>query len=490
MENEGEQPEEDRGGVEEAGETRRRRRRTVRRERAERSERDSDDEERLSERLTQQFAHQWALIRAERRAERTEVRPIETGPSNLRRAEVPWGVDLAAAWAWRFIVIAVALVAVLWVMRFFAVITLPLMVALLIAALANPGVRGLKRIGIPQAVSALLITITGLGMIIALVTFVGREIIRGGTELADQVVDGLGKIRVWLKDGPLNASDSQINGWIEEAQKAITERTQDPEVVTQVTQFGTALTHIVAGIFIILFATYFFLADGQRIWAWVVRMFPRAAREKVDSSGKVAWVSLTQFVRATVIVALVDAIGIMIVAYLLDVPLVLPIGVLVFLGAFVPMIGATVAGSVAVLVALVAHGPVTALLMLGGVILVQQVEGHILQPFLMGRFVSVHPLGVIVAIGCGVLVAGVGGALIAVPLAAVVNAVSQHLASFTEVGESPPEQALKDDIGPRPDDPEQLADAHDEPVGPAGTSSPGAASDASTTPGPRGAGDA
>ena len=136
--------------------------------------------------------------------------------------------------------------------------------------------------------------------------------------------------------------------------------------------------------------------------------------------------------------ALVDAIGIMIVAAILGVPFVLAIGVLVFLGAFVPMVGAAVAGTVAVLVALVDQGPLTALLMLGGVILVQQIEGHILQPFLMGRFVSVHPLGVIVAIGCGVLVAGIAGALVAVPLAAAVNAVVQHLAGYTEVGEDDP----------------------------------------------------
>jgi putative heme transporter len=136
-------------------------------------------------------------------------------------------------------------------------------------------------------------------------------------------------------------------------------------------------------------------------------------------------------------VALVDSIGIMIVAAILGVPFVLAIGVLVFLGSFVPMVGATVAGTVAVLVALVDQGPITALLMLGGVILVQQIEGHILQPFLMGRWVSMHPLGVIVAIGCGVIVAGIAGALVAVPLAAAVNAVVQHLANFTAPGEDP-----------------------------------------------------
>jgi predicted PurR-regulated permease PerM len=187
----------------------------------------------------------------------------------------------------------------------------------------------------------------------------------------------------------------------------------------------------------VLFSTYFFLAEGQRIWAWCVRLAPRAAREKVDSSGRVAWVSLTQFVRATVIVALVDAVGIAIVAAILGVPFVLAIGVLVFLGAFIPMVGATVAGTVAVLVALVDQGPITALLMLGGVILVQQIEGHILQPFLMGRWVSVHPLAVIVGIGCGVLVAGIAGALLAVPLIAAGNAVVQHLAESTDVGDDP-----------------------------------------------------
>jgi predicted PurR-regulated permease PerM len=217
-----------------------------------------------------------------------------------------------------------------------------------------------------------------------------------------------------------------------------------------VTEVGTAVGHVVAGFFIVLFSTYFFLSDGERIWSWLVRIAPRAARERVDASGRVAWVSLTQFVRATVLVALADAIGIMVVAAVLGVPFVVAIGVLVFLGAFVPMIGATVAGTVAVLVALVDQGPWTAVLMLGGVILVQQIEGHILQPFLMGRFVSLHPLGVIVAIGCGVLVAGIAGALIAVPLAAAGNAVAQHLASYTEIGEDDPDDALDEDIAPPP----------------------------------------
>ena len=215
---------------------------------------------------------------------------------------------------------------------------------------------------------------------------------------------------------------------------------------------------MLAGFFIVLFSTYFFLADGERIWAWMVRLAPRAGRRHVDSSGRVAWISLTQFVRATVIVAATDAIGIMIVAAILGVPFVLAIGVLVFLGAFIPMVGATVAGTVAILVALVDQGPITALFMLGGVILVQQIEGHVLQPFLMGRWVSVHPLGVIIAIGCGVLVAGIPGALVAVPLAAAVNAVVQHLANYTDPGDDSAEELDEDyrELGEEPPTKEAL----------------------------------
>ncbi|GAA1917718.1 hypothetical protein GCM10009737_18940 [Nocardioides lentus] len=390
------------------------------------------------ERLAQQFVQQWTAMRAERRA---EPAPVRGGETDTRPAEVPWALDVAAAWAWRLLLIAGAGFLVLWLLAYFAVVTLPLAISLLIAALASPLVHLLQRARVPAAVGAAVAVVLGLGFVALLLTFVSRQIAEGAADLGAQVAAGLGQVRDWLKTGPLNASDSQINDWLGQAQSTLTENSQDAQIVARLSEVGAALGHVLAGLFITLFATFFFLADGRRIWSWVVRLAPRAARERFDESGHVAWVSLTQFVRATVVVALVDAIGIMIWAAVLGVPFVAAIGVLVFLGAFVPLIGATVAGSVAVLVALVDQGPVTALLMLLGVIVVQQIEGHILQPFLMGRFVSVHPLGVIVAIGCGVLVAGVAGALIAVPLVAALNAVVQHLAAATPVGGDPEELA-------------------------------------------------
>lgn len=405
----------------------------------------SAEEEGIAHRLAQQ----WAVLRDDRRPEPSA---ISAGQSNFSRAQVPWGLDLAAAWAWRFLIIVLAGYVIARVIGFFAVVTIPIVVALLIAALVIPVVDGLHRVGLPRGVAAILVVVSGLAFVAALLTVAGNQVANGANDLANQTVKGLDEIKVWLQDGPLHATDSQINDYIDRTQEALTPEADGSSILSRVTEVGAALGHVVAGFFIVLFSTYFFLADGGRIWAWAVRLAPRAAREAVDSSGRVAWVSLTQFVRATVIVALVDSIGIMIVAAILGVPFVLAIGVLVFLGSFVPMVGATVAGTVAVLVALVDQGPITALLMLGGVILIQQIEGHILQPFLMGRWVSVHPLGVIVAIGCGVLVAGIAGALVAVPLAAAVNAVVQHLANFSAPGDDPVEELHEDyeELGEEP----------------------------------------
>jgi putative heme transporter len=418
-----------------------------------------------SNELRQRIAQQWAEVRAARQAMDTAP-PIATGPSNFKPGQVPYGVDLAAAWAWRFVAICAATAVILWLLNLFLVVVLPLVIALLIAALTSPLLGWLQRIGISPKLGALLIVVFGVALIAVGITFVGNQVSSGIGDLSKQVTDGIDQIRDWLRTGPLNVTDSQISEALDKAQDQIGNLGED--AVGRLSEVGTAVGHVVAGFFIVLFATYFFLADGPVIWAWLVRLFPRAGRLQADSSGRVAWESLTQFVRATVLVAAVDAIGIMIWAAVLGVPFVGALGVLVFIGAFVPLIGATVSGAVAVLVALVAQGPFTALLMLVGVLVVQQLEAHVLQPFLMGRFVSLHPLGVIVALALGVIVAGIPGALIAVPLAASLNAVVQHLANYTEVGEDPEVAAEEDpDTLPVGTSGEEVADRDDK-----GSSSP------------------
>lgn len=424
------------------------------RSKAEKREREAD------EHVRDRIAQQWAEVRAARRA--VEAQPqILGGASNLQRARVPYGMDLAAAWAWRFIVVCGALAIILWLLNLFLVVVLPVVIALLIAALASPLVAWAQRIGIRRKLAALLVVVLGLGLIALLVTFVSNQVSNGIGDLSSQVSDGIQQIRDWLHDGPLHITDKQLSDGLDQAQEQIKSYGEDS--VGKLGEVGATVADVFAGIFIVLFSTYFFLADGPLIWAWLVRLFPRAGRLRADSSGRVAWRSLTQFVRATVLVAGTDAIGIMIGAAILGVPFVSAIGVLVFLGAFIPLVGAFVSGSVAVLVALVAVGPVKALIMFGVVVGVQQLEAHVLQPFLMGRFVSVHPLGVIIAIALGVIVAGVPGALIAVPLAASLNAVVQHLATYTEVGEDA-DEASEDEPAPMDEEVsgDEVADMHDE----------------------------
>ncbi len=403
----------------------------------------TSQQRRSDERFAERFAQQWSALRAERRPE--PPASLGAGASNYSPAHVPFGVDLAAAWSWRFLVVVAAGYVVAQGIALFAVVVLPLVIALFLTALIIPVVNLLERARVPRGLASLLAVAGTIGVMVMLLTFAGQQIAQGASDLSAQVVTGLDQIREWLKNGPLQASDSQIDGYIRSAQNAVT--SSNKQIVARLTEVTTAVSHIVAGVFIILFGTYFFLADGNRIWWWIVRIFPRASRARADSSGRIAWTSLTAFVRATVLVAATDALGIMVIAAILKVPFVFAIGVLVFIGAFIPMIGAFLSGTVAVLVALVDHGPVVALVMLGGVVLVQQIEAHVLQPFLLGRLVSVHPLGVIVAIAMGVLLAGIAGALVAVPFAAAANAVVLHLADHARVQRDAEESPVGDTPG-------------------------------------------
>ncbi|NUT57326.1 MAG: AI-2E family transporter, partial [Agromyces sp.] len=182
----------------------------------------------------------------------------------------------------------------------------------------------------------------------------------------------------------------------------------------------------------------FILIDGHHIWRWIVGVFPKRARAAVDGAGQAGWATLQNFVKVQILVATIDAIGIGLGAFLLGVPLAVPIAILVFLGSFIPIVGAVVTGALAVFVALIYNGWVIALIMLGVVLLVQQVEGHILQPLIMGTAVKVHPLGVVIAVATGSLLAGIPGALFAVPVAAVVNVMIIYIAAGTWKGEPGP----------------------------------------------------
>lgn len=338
---------------------------------------------------------------------------------------VPKGFRVTAALAWRFLVIVAALYVVGEVIGFLPVVVIPLSVALLLAALLIPAVHRLTRIGLPQPVAAVIVLIGGLGVVGGLLTFVIIQFTDGLPALQQQVSQSLEQIEDWLINGPLHLQQTQIqdainNGiqFIQENQAAVTS-----SALTTAGTIGTFLT----GFLLTLFILIFFLTSGNQIWTYLTRGVPRNVRSRVDLAGRRAFTSLINYVRATAAVAVVDAILIGIGLWIMGVPLVVPLSTLIFLGAFVPIIGAVVTGAVAVLVALVTNGFLASVIVLAIVVGVMQVEGNVLQPLLLGRSVQLHPLAVVLAITVGLTVAGIPGALLAVPLLAVLNAGVQSL---------------------------------------------------------------
>ncbi|WP_432497974.1 AI-2E family transporter [Kineococcus gypseus] len=383
---------------------------------------------------TERLARRRAEPRSEPRSEpRPEPRPgVAAGPRREPAAEpadalhprphhpyVSPAVRTAAEWSWRVVAITAAVVIAAYGLSFLSEVLVPVLVALLIAALLEPAVQWGHARGVPRALATALTMLLALAVVSGLIALIGTRAADGFGELSDSASQGVDEVERWLAEGPLQVSSAALSGYVDQAQDALAANRDT--IVSSATGVVTAAGHVVAGFFIALFASFFYLLEGRRIWAWLLHLFPRPAREPLDDAARQSWVTLTHYMRATIVVAVADGTGVAIGAAVLQVPLAVPLGLLVFLGAFIPIVGALLSGAVAVLVALVAQGPVTALIMLGVVIAVQQLESHVLQPFLMGRAVAVHPLAVILAVAGGATVFGIVGALFAVPLVAVLN---------------------------------------------------------------------
>jgi predicted PurR-regulated permease PerM len=353
--------------------------------------------------------------------------------------DVPRGVRIAAAWAWRVLVLATVGYLLFRAFGILKLVMIPMVISLLLTALLAPGVGWLRRLGVPRVLSVVLVLVTGLASVSLTLTFVIRKFIAGLPDLTRQVTAGIDQIRAYLVSY-FSLSQAEIDRAFQQITKALTQ--DQGSLTTGALDTATTVFHILAGFFLTLFTTFFLLKDGRRIWYFLVQLLPRGARQPLNEAGEQAWRTLIAYVRATVLVAFVDATGIGLALAILGVPLALPLSALVFLGAFIPVVGATLSGAVAVLVALVTKGPVVALLVLAAVIAVQQLEGHVLQPLLLGRAVALHPLGVIVALAGGVVLGGIIGALIAVPLVAVLNTGIRALVAYHDrvpnVSSAPP----------------------------------------------------
>jgi len=367
---------------------------------------------------------------------------------------IPRGVRIAGAWAWRIILFVAAGYLLLRLIGVLRVVVIPVVVALLLAALFEPAAAALRRRGVNRSlaggavlVGGLLVVGGGLGLIVR--TFVAQF-----DDLSAQVTQGVDEVQTWLSRGPLHLSQAQLSDGIERLQQAVSKN--QGALTSGALSTAATLGEMLAGFFVVLFTLFFFLRDGGQIWQFLCRLLPGPAREPVARAGHYSWHTLVSYVRATVLVAFVDAVGIGVGLAVLGVPLALPLAALVFLGAFIPVIGATLSGAVAVLVALVTVGPVKALIVLAIVIAVQQLEGHVLQPLIMGRAVALHPLAVTLAIAIGVVAAGIVGGLVAVPLLAVANTAVRYLAAHPS-GEPTPDHTAP---GTEPTDKDDRAIEH------------------------------
>ncbi|WP_207345219.1 AI-2E family transporter [Arthrobacter sp. E3] len=356
--------------------------------------------------------------------------PIQQEPKSSAKYDssvVPFGMHVAGAWAWRVGLILVVGAMLVWILGQITILIIPVMVAALLAALLLPFVKLFRKVGLPRGLS---VALAEVGLIVAVVGglfLVGRQLVSGFAELSQQAITGLIKIQDWLQSGPLGLSNDQISVYLNEALDAVQGNTD--VILSKALGVGSSFGHFSAGLLLTLFILIFFLLEGEKIWEFLVRFFPRRSRPAIDGAGRRSWVSLGNYVRIQVLVAAVDAVGIGAGAAIIQVPLALPLGVLVFVGSFIPVVGALVTGAVAVLLALVANGWVNALIMLAIVLAVQQLESHLLQPFIMGRAVSLHPVAVILAVAAGSSVAGILGALFAVPFLAVANSAVRYIAA-------------------------------------------------------------
>lgn len=355
-------------------------------------------------------------------------------------AAVPWGVRVAAEAGWRLLVLAGTVWVLMQVISSVQLVVLSFTVALLITALLEPTVTRLRRRGVPRGLATALTFIAGFVLMGLVVWFVVWQVMENIDDLSSKLQDGIDDLRRWLLHSPFHVTEKQINHVAKSLRQAVGANTD--EITSAGLEGVTVVVEVMTGILLTMFSTLFLLYDGPRIWDWTLALVPAAAREGVAGAGPRVWATLTAYVRGTVIVALIDAIFIGVGLFILDVPMAVPLAVFIFLFAFIPLVGAVVSGALAVIVALVTQGVFTAAMVLLVVLAVQQLEGHVLQPFILGRAVRVHPLAVVLSVAAGSLIGGVGGAVVAVPLVAVANTAVGYLRAYSH------ESALRATTGP------------------------------------------
>lgn len=342
--------------------------------------------------------------------------PVDTSPTPARPASALWSDGFGRVGTRSLQVLAVlAVVAVLvLVVTQLTLVVIPVLIALVLAAAITPLVSLLRRRGVPSLAATWIALVTLVAVLSAILALVVGAVVNQWDDLRSQALEGFDELQGSIDGLPFEITDEQIQS----AQESVAGLLQSNAVGTSALAGVSQTVDFVAGFFIMIVVLFFFLKDGRQLWEFLLRPFEGHRYERGRRIGDTTVRTLGGYIRGTAIVAAVDAVAIGIGLAIVGVPLVIPLSVLVFLLAFVPLVGATVAGILAALVALVAVGPVEALVVVAIVVVVNQLEGDFLQPVVMGRTLRLHPLVILVALTAGTVLAGLTGAVLAVPIAA------------------------------------------------------------------------
>lgn len=338
---------------------------------------------------------------------------------------VPRNLARSAAVAWRLLVLGALAYSILWLLNQVLVIALPLFIAMLVAAALIPVVQWLQARGVNRLLATIVVVLSVYASLFLIVFYLGEAISGQFGQVGDRFKEGVGELQRMILDGPLGVTENQLDRFVSSTLDQLRNRIGGARSAA-VAGAVTAL-EVVAGLLLTLVLAFFLVKDGDRIIAWFLKHVPQEHSETYRAVGRRAWGTLGGYLRGTIVIATVDAIGIGLGLWAVGVPLILPLMALTFFGAFFPIIGATVAGLVAVLVALVSGGPTDALLVGAVVLAVQQFDSNFLEPVVMARAVPLHPVVILAVITAGFAVAGLVGAFVAVPLAAVASAVGNEL---------------------------------------------------------------
>ena len=343
----------------------------------------------------------------------------DADPEDVPGGRAPRWLQTAAGWSWRLLLVGLLVYALARIASALRIVVLPCVAALLLTALLQPLTARLKKAGMPGILATWCSLLLAIAVIAGLGTLIGVRVSAGYPTLVKEVTHSGHQLQHWLAGPPFHIRQAHLQQLVTNLKNLIV--SHKTQVAGAVLTGGKYVTEILGGTILTLFVGFFLLKDGERIWGWLTGFMTRDRADRADRAGRAAWQVLVHYMRGTILIAATHSIVIGVTLWILGVPLVIPLAAVVFLAAFVPLIGILFAGVLSIGVTLGTRGLVAAVILLVVFLVEDQMDGHLLQPQIVGRIIRLHPLAVILALAVGGVLAGIPGAVVAVPTAAAIS---------------------------------------------------------------------